>query len=99
MRTLVLGSSGQIGGEVALHFEADGRYELLCPKRSELELHDREKTNRYFKKFRPELVVNAAGINGGIMRNLSEGRLLAEHKRSGVLGWRCGAQRDAGIER
>jgi GDP-L-fucose synthase len=79
MRTLVLGSSGQIGGEVALHFEADGRYELLSPKRSELELHNREKTNQYFKKFRPELVVNAAGINGGIVRNLNEGRLLAEH--------------------
>lgn len=68
-KVLILGSSGLIGSACKRFFLEQGGYSLLCPSRKELDLLENEKTSSYFETTRPDYVVLAAGIVGGIKYN------------------------------
>lgn len=62
MRVLVTGSNGFIGRNLVEYLR--GRYELLAPKRNELNLLDEESVDTYLKKNPVDVVIHAAGKPG-----------------------------------
>ncbi|HSW72427.1 MAG TPA: GDP-L-fucose synthase [Chlamydiales bacterium] len=66
-KLLILGSRGLIGSACKRIFSSS--HDLLCPTRQELDLLNREQSRLYFEKHRPEFVILAAGIVGGIKYN------------------------------
>lgn len=59
-------------GRNLLEHPAIRNYEILAPRRAELEISDFSAVQRYLNKTRPEIVVHAAGKVGGIQANLRE---------------------------
>lgn len=62
MRVLVTGSNGFIGKNLVKYLQ--GRYELLAPKRNELNLLDVESVDAYLKKHLVDVVIHTAGKPG-----------------------------------
>ena len=48
------------------------RYEVLAPRKDELNLDDFKAVQRYLSKARPEIIIHAAGKVGGIQANLRQ---------------------------
>lgn len=59
MKILVLGSNGFIGRNLTHHL-ATRPYQLLAPKRAELDLLDQEATEAYLRECLPDVVINCA---------------------------------------
>lgn len=59
MKILVLGSNGFIGRNLT-HYLATRPYQLLAPKRAELDLLDQDATEAYLREQRPDVVINSA---------------------------------------
>lgn len=68
-KILLTGASGMVGKNIRENkgFVND---ELLTPEHRELELLNYQSTLEYLKKHRPEFIVHAAGIVGGIQANI-----------------------------
>lgn len=64
---LIVGSTGLIGSACKRYFK--GNYRLLSPSREELNATDKNNVETYFKKERPDYVILAAGLVGGIQFN------------------------------
>lgn len=58
-----------VGRNILEHSFAE-KYEILSPPRTELDLLDRQKIDRYLNHFSPDMVIHAAGRVGGIRANL-----------------------------
>ena len=69
-KILVTGSSGMVGSNIVNHDLAT-KYEILSPTRSELNLLNYQKISDYLKKYKPEMIIHAAGIVGGIEANIN----------------------------
>jgi GDP-L-fucose synthase len=69
-KLLILGSTGMIGSNACKYFK-NKDYEILAPKRIELNLLDDNQIKNYIKYNRPKFVVNASGLVGGIKSNLN----------------------------
>ncbi|MGI9192595.1 MAG: GDP-L-fucose synthase family protein [Chitinophagaceae bacterium] len=70
MKVLITGSRGMVGRNVAEtcpHKE----YTLLTPSRAELDLLDAKAVRNYMQEHRPDAVIHAAGLVGGIQGNLN----------------------------
>ncbi len=67
LRVLLTGGSGMVGRNFLAHPDA-GRYTLLAPRRSELDLLDAAGTRAFLREHRPDIIVYAAGRVGGISR-------------------------------
>ena len=65
----VAGHRGLVGSAVWRHLESVGFNNLIGRSSRELDLRDRESTNRFFADRRPEVVILAAAKVGGIMAN------------------------------
>lgn len=59
MKILILGSNGFIGRNL-VHYLATRSYEVLAPKRAELDLLDQEATEAYLRERHPDVVINSA---------------------------------------
>ncbi len=59
MKILILGSNGFVGRNLVAHLSS-GPYEVLAPKRAELNLLDQEAVRDYLKRHQPDVVVNSA---------------------------------------
>lgn len=68
MKILLTGSSGLVGRNV-LESPLSKKYELLTPSHKELDLLDKDAVSDYLEKNRPDLVIHAAGVVGGIAAN------------------------------
>ena len=64
----VAGQEGMVGQAIHKLFKAKGLNVLDC-KRKDLDLTSQLQVNNWFKKFKPDIVVNAAGKVGGILDN------------------------------
>ena len=71
VRVLLTGSGGMVGRNLLEH-AAIHRYEILAPRRNELDLGDFPAVQRYLGRFRPQMIVHAAGKVGGIQANLRQ---------------------------
>ena len=70
-RVLLTGGSGMVGRNLLEH-PAIRNYEILAPRRTELDLSDFAAVQLYLSKSQPEIVVHAAGKVGGIQANLRD---------------------------
>lgn len=70
-KLLILGGSGLIGSACLRHFQAQGRFLVVAPSRKELDLFQGNAVEGYFKKEKPDYVILAAGLVGGIQYNMS----------------------------
>src|SRR5688572_17834659 len=71
MRVLLTGGSGMVGRNLQEH-PAAKEFEILAPRRAELDLREREAVRRYLEARRPDIVIHAAGKVGGIQANIRE---------------------------
>ena len=70
-KILLTGSTGMVG-RCILFNKKSNRYKFLTPNRKELNLLNYNKVFQYIKKNKPDLIIHAAGIVGGIHKNLKE---------------------------
>lgn len=71
MRILLTGGGGMVGRNLLEH-PAIGEFEILAPSSRELDLRDFQAVQSYLTKYRPDMVIHAAGKVGGIQANMRE---------------------------
>lgn len=71
IRILLTGGGGMVGRNVLEH-SAMGEFDIMAPRRSELDLRDFSAVQAYLGKHRPDMVIHAAGKVGGIQANMRE---------------------------
>lgn len=69
-RVLLTGGAGMVGRNIAEH-EGARDWELVAPSRSELDLEQPEAVRALMRDFRPQVVIHAAGLVGGIHANVA----------------------------
>ena len=70
MRILLTGSNGMVGRNILGHSSAHN-HEILSPTSSELNLLVAESVKNYISENKPDMVIHAAGIVGGIQANMA----------------------------
>ncbi|SMO49730.1 GDP-L-fucose synthase family protein [Paracoccus laeviglucosivorans] len=84
MRLLITGAHGMVGRNLRAHPGMSG-FELLAPARGDLDLQDGAAVRAYVTRNRPDAVVHAAGVVGGIHANMAEPvRFLAANAQIGL---------------
>jgi GDP-L-fucose synthase len=84
MKILLTGSRGMVGNNIVKHSYAQN-YEILTPTSSELNLLDSESVQSYIDTNKPDMVIHAAGIVGGIQANMVEPvRFLVDNMQMGL---------------
>lgn len=71
MNILILGSNGFVGKNIVEVFSNDKNLKLLTPSSKILNLLSYEKVYDYIKYNQPYLIINAAGVVGGIQFNIT----------------------------
>lgn len=69
-RILLTGGTGMVGRSILSHHAAQ-HWEILAPTRNELDLKDENAVRNYIKINKPDLVIHAAGVVGGIHANVA----------------------------
>lgn len=84
MRIMITGAGGMVGRNLL----ADARsadHEVLAPSRAALDLTDPIASRLYIARHQPELIINAAGLVGGIQANMAaQARFLSENLSLGL---------------
>lgn len=70
MRILITGGNGMVGKNILEHKKASN-YEILAPSSSELNLRDFNSVDKYIKQNKPDIIIHAAGLVGGIQANMA----------------------------
>ena len=84
MKILLNGSRGMVGSNIAKHSYAQS-YELLTPTSTELNLLDSENVQGYIDNHKPDMVIHAAGIVGGIQANIARPvKFLVDNMQMGL---------------
>ena len=71
MKILLTGSTGMVGRNILDHSKIN-EHQLITPSSKELDLTDIQSTRDYFFRFKPDLVIHAAGYVGGIHANIKQ---------------------------
>lgn len=71
MKILLTGSQGFVGRNISSHNKLYKNFELLVPRSDELNLLVYDQVNDYLNKHKPEVIINSAGIVGGIQFNIN----------------------------
>jgi GDP-L-fucose synthase len=71
MTVMITGGAGMVARNVMEHGRS-GQYDILAPRRAELDLLDRNAIRRYIDTHRPDMIVHIAGKVGGIEANRRE---------------------------
>lgn len=69
-KVLLWGSTGLVGRNIQEH-PACEKYIFFCPKRSEVDLFDMNKTVSYVRRIKPDIIIHTAGLVGGIAANIN----------------------------
>ena len=81
---LITGGQGMVGRNLRAHPDI-GRWRVLAPSSQELDLLDEAALGDYLARHRPDAVVHAAGVVGGIHANMAQPvRFLVANTRMGV---------------
>lgn len=70
MKILITGGNGMVGKNILEHHKASN-YEILAPSSSELNLRDFDAVDKYIKQNKPDIIIHAAGLVGGIQANMA----------------------------
>lgn len=70
LRVLLTGGSGMVGRNLAEHPAVRG-WDLVAPRHKDLDLECAEAVNGFLRDVRPQVVVHAAGLVGGIHANMA----------------------------
>ena len=68
-KVYIAGHCGLVGSAIWRHLEQQGFRSLVGATSSEVDLRDREATDAFFERERPEFVIDAAAKVGGILAN------------------------------
>ena len=68
MKVFIAGSNGMVGSSIASAYLSTNNT-LLTPSRKELDYFDYSATSEYFLEMKPDLIIDAAAIVGGIYAN------------------------------
>ncbi|MDF3854289.1 GDP-L-fucose synthase family protein [Paracoccus sp. P2] len=83
-RLFITGGHGMVGRNLRAH-PGIAAWQVLAPARTELDLCDADALRDWLARHRPDAVVHAAGVVGGIQANLAEPmRYLIENARIGL---------------
>ncbi|WP_430259404.1 GDP-L-fucose synthase family protein [Neorhizobium sp. IRS_2294] len=97
MKVIVTGGSGMVGKNLREHTRAKD-IELYTPDRRELDLSNKDSVAEYFQREKPDAVIHAAGLVGGIQANIAAPvQFLVENLQMG-MNVILGAQ-GAGVEK
>lgn len=69
-KILITGGTGMVGKNILEHPKAK-TYELLYPNSRELNLLDRKQVKEYLAQHKPDVIIHAAGLVGGIQANIA----------------------------
>jgi len=84
MKILLTGANGMVGKNV-LEVAKKYPYEFLSPSSAELDLLDGIAVQKYLKTHKPDMVIHAAGIVGGIQANIaSPVKFLVDNMQMGL---------------
>lgn len=84
MKILLTGANGMVGRNI-LEVAKKHNYEFLSPSSSALNLLDADATHKYILKHKPDMIIHAAGIVGGIQANMSQPvKFLVENMQMGL---------------
>ena len=84
MKILITGSRGMVGRNITEH-QAASKHEILSPTSKELNLLNPSSIEKYMKINRPDMVIHAAGIVGGIQANIAQPvRFLVDNMQMGL---------------
>jgi GDP-L-fucose synthase len=85
-RVLVTGGSGFLGRHIVARLEADACRDVVAPTHAEYDLTREDRVERLFAAVRPDVVIHAAGLVGGIGANRRHpGRFFYDNITMGVL--------------
>lgn len=71
LRVLLTGGTGMVGRNIAEH-PAVRAWDLVAPSRQDLDLEQADAVKAFLRDVRPQVVVHAAGLVGGIQANLAK---------------------------
>lgn len=84
MKILLTGANGMVGKNI-LEASVNHSHEFLFPSSTELNLLDENAVNQYILVNKPDMVIHAAGIVGGIQANMaSPVKFLVDNMRIGL---------------
>jgi len=84
-RILLTGGGGFLGGHLKRALEEAGARHVLAPRRREFDLTCAADIQRLFESVRPQVLIHAAAVVGGIGANMAEpGRFFYENATMGV---------------
>jgi GDP-L-fucose synthase len=84
-RVLVTGGGGFLGGFLRARLAREGPAEILSPRASELDLREPQAVREYLEQHRPDMVIHAAAVVGGIGANrMHPGRFFYENAVMGI---------------
>jgi GDP-L-fucose synthase len=70
-KILLTGGGGMVGRNVLEH-PAIGEFDVIAPRRAELDLRDSVAVRNYVQRHQPDMIIHAAGKVGGIQANVRE---------------------------
>ncbi len=70
-KILIAGQEGMVGSAVYRLFKKKKNFSIINCKRKDLDFTSQISVDKWFKKKKPEIVINAAGKVGGILDNLN----------------------------
>ncbi len=84
MKVLLTGSNGMVGKNIMALVNKD-KYQFLTPNSAELNLLDMPSVKKYITENKPDIVIHAAGIVGGIQANIANPvKFLVENMHMGL---------------
>ncbi|HEX6097457.1 MAG TPA: GDP-L-fucose synthase [Thermoanaerobaculia bacterium] len=84
-RVLLTGGNGFLGGFLRARLEREGAGTILTPRSTELDLRDGAAIRAYLAQHKPDLVIHAAAVVGGIGANrMHPGRFFYENAIMGI---------------
>ncbi len=84
MKILLTGANGMVGRNI-LELASKYNHDFLSPSSTELNLLDSDAVHLYISKNKPDMVIHAAGIVGGIQANISQPvKFLVDNMQMGL---------------
>ena len=68
-KIFIAGHNGMVGSAVLKHFKKKGYKNIITENKDRLNLLDQNKTEKFFRRVKPDCVVIAAARVGGILAN------------------------------
>jgi GDP-L-fucose synthase len=84
-RVFITGAGGFLGGFLRARIEREGPAEILAPRAAELDLREPQAIRDYLAQHKPDLIIHAAAVVGGIGANrMHPGRFFYENAVMGI---------------